>query len=490
MHQNEFLPAEIVSIGDEITSGAILDTNGQWISQQLGLLGIPIDRHTSVADNLSDMIHCFQDAAKRSSWVIVTGGLGPTADDLTRQAVCQAFGGELEFDQASWDHVENLFRRRNRIPTENNRIQAMFPAGSRIVPNPNGTAPGIHWTVPTGEENQHECDFWCFPGVPSELKSMWAETAFPQISQRLGSKRKVIKKFTVKTFGSGESEVEQKLGDLIQRGNDPIVGITASLSTISLRIQALGISEEQCDQKINRVVQRIENSLGNLVFGYQDQELEDVFLDTLAQSKNSVAIAEWGTGGYLSQLLSFSQQQKTHSNEPKRVFLGGVVIPDLQHLQSDVLKALQRQKEIQDDRFLSLADLKTSELDEETFSAGPSDENGKLFAPSLTDPNQQKSRWLDYSVLEQASLLSAAAKQIAIWKGSSVGIAAGPLFEDRQDAGNPKFLVSYWFKDHQTLGPFGVHFLNRVYFSGGPREIRVIRAAKQILNEIRLLISN
>ncbi|HVX60382.1 MAG TPA: competence/damage-inducible protein A, partial [Pirellulales bacterium] len=140
--------AEVISIGDELTSGQRLDTNSQWLSQRLGEIGIPVMYHTTVADDLEANVSVFRTAVGRADVVISTGGLGPTADDLTREALARLVGAELVLDEASLAHIQAMFSRRKRDMPERNRVQAMFPAGSRVIFNPHGTAPGIDLDVP------------------------------------------------------------------------------------------------------------------------------------------------------------------------------------------------------------------------------------------------------------------------------------------------------------------------------------------------------
>src|SRR4051812_6861020 len=142
------MPAEIIAIGDELTSGQRLDTNTQWLSQRLNELGVPVTFHTTVGDDLEANIAVFRTAVERADLVISTGGLGPTADDLTRDAIAAAAGVELVEDAAALAHIQSLFARRKREMPERNKLQAQFPRGSQVVPNPEGTAPGIDFTVP------------------------------------------------------------------------------------------------------------------------------------------------------------------------------------------------------------------------------------------------------------------------------------------------------------------------------------------------------
>ena len=294
------MQAEVISIGDELTSGQRLDTNSQWLSQRLGELGVRTVWHSTVADDLAANVAAFRQALERADIVISTGGLGPTADDLTRQALADASGQPLELHAASLAAIEGLFARRNRPMPERNKVQAYFPAGSQVIPNPNGTAPGIELAWPRqGRTASHA---FCLPGVPSELFVMWAETVAPAI-RRLAPAAGVVVHRRIKCFGAGESEVEQRLPDLIRRGRDPQVGITVSDATITLRITAAGPNSDACRAKIEPTAAIVYECLGPLVFGEEDDELQDVVLRKLAGLGKTLSVAEWGTTGLLGDWL-------------------------------------------------------------------------------------------------------------------------------------------------------------------------------------------
>src|SRR5947208_2724098 len=156
------MKAEIISIGSELTTGQNLDTNAQWLSQRLAEIGIPVGWHTTVADDLADNIAAFRIAAERAQLVVITGGLGPTQDDLTREALAKLAGAELVFHPESFEQIKQMFARRNRAMPERNRVQALFPMGAEPIPNSCGTAPGIWMT-------HGHCILTAMPGVPSEM---------------------------------------------------------------------------------------------------------------------------------------------------------------------------------------------------------------------------------------------------------------------------------------------------------------------------------
>lgn len=263
--------AEIIAIGDELTSGQRLDTNSQWLSRQLGDLGVQCIRHTTVGDDLPQTVDAFGAAAARADLVVCTGGLGPTLDDLTRQALAEAFDRPLELDATSLERIQQMFANRNRAMPARNRVQAMFPAGSLVLPNPHGSAPGIDLHIP-----DQSVRFFALPGVPAEMKQMWQESVTPRLESMLGDQRGALHYHIVRVFGIGESDVEVKLPHLIARERDPVVGITVSRATITLRIMSRAHSRAAFEEKIQPTLREIHAALGDLVFGTGDVELHDV----------------------------------------------------------------------------------------------------------------------------------------------------------------------------------------------------------------------
>jgi nicotinamide-nucleotide amidase len=294
--------AEVISIGDELTSGQRLDTNSQWLSQQLAELGVRVLYHTTVGDDLEANVGVFRQAFERVELVIATGGLGPTADDLTREALARAAGTDLVMEPEALEHIRSLFARRKREMPERNRVQAMFPRGSRMVPNPQGTAPGIDMDI--ARAGAPAARVFALPGVPAEMCEMWQQTVAPAIVALLGDRRRVIRTRTIRCFGIGESDLEAMLPDLIRRGRQPTVGITVSKATISLRIAAEGISEEQCQQQIDLTSSTIRQCLGQLVFGEGEDELAHAVMRLAAAGNLTLATAEGGSGGLMSEWLS------------------------------------------------------------------------------------------------------------------------------------------------------------------------------------------
>ncbi len=310
--------AEIISIGDELSSGQRLDTNSQWLSLRLTDLGVRVVYHTTVADDLDANVRVFQAAIARADIVVSTGGLGPTADDLTREAIAAAAGVALELDEPSLIHIRSLFARHNREMPERNRLQAMFPVGARPIPNANGTAPGIDQTV--ARPDGGTARVFALPGVPAEMFEMYASWVAPAVAA-LRPEPRVIQHRRIKCFGAGESQVEQMLPDLIRRGRQPSVGITVHAATITLRITAEGRTAEECQTSMLPTVHTIHECLGNLVFGEEDDELEDAVVRLLAERGLTLSTAEIGTAGTLAS--GSAVPLKTVQRDRRAAFMPG-----------------------------------------------------------------------------------------------------------------------------------------------------------------------
>jgi nicotinamide-nucleotide amidase len=302
-----FVRAEIISIGDEITSGVRLDTNSQWLSQRLGEIGIPVAFHSTAGDDLNDIVEVFQTASQRVQVIVTTGGLGPTADDLTRQAIAEMAGVPLVKQDSVLEHIKQMYVRRGRDMPPNNEIQAWFPEGSTIIANPEGTAPGIDFGAINRKQGAYR--ILALPGVPVEMKQMWEATVEAELRAMFGNGQ-IIHHHTIHCFGSGESQIETLLPDVIRRGRDPQVGITASAATISLRISTRGATVEDCDQKMRPTRDIIESCLGEMIYGHNGQELHDVVVGLLAQRGKTVAVLDAGLGGSVGQLIASVDSEK------------------------------------------------------------------------------------------------------------------------------------------------------------------------------------
>jgi nicotinamide-nucleotide amidase len=290
------MKTEILSIGSELTSGQNLDTNSQWLSRRLAEVGVAVGWHTTIADDLAANIEAVQIAVRRAKLVLLTGGLGPTQDDLTREVLAKVAGVELVLDPASLEAITAMFRRRGRDMPERNRVQAYSPAGAEVLPNDCGTAPGV-W-IPIGDAY-----VGAMPGVPTEMHAMFENQIVPRLAA-LGLSGGVLIQRKINAFGEGESAVEEKLLDLTRRGHVPEVGITVSDAVISLRILARAATPAEAQVQIAPIEATIRERLGSLVFGVEAEELQDAVAALLIAKRRTLAVAEGVTGGFLGELLT------------------------------------------------------------------------------------------------------------------------------------------------------------------------------------------
>ena len=292
--------AEILSIGSEITSGAQLDTNSQWLSRKLAEIGVETGWHSTIPDDAEVNFNSFTLAASRAGLVVISGGLGPTQDDLTREILARLAGVDLDFDEASWAAIQEMFHRRNRVCPDRNRVQAFVPKGAEALPNANGTAPGV-FLIHQGTI------FVALPGPPREMELMWANEVRPRLINanlgKLGFGGGFLSRRTIRTFGAGESAVEEKLLDLTKRGAEPEVGITASNAIISLSITARGADLAEAQSQIALVEAIIRERLGDLVFGADEETLAEAVAGLLGELKRTVSLVESVTCGKTASLL-------------------------------------------------------------------------------------------------------------------------------------------------------------------------------------------
>jgi nicotinamide-nucleotide amidase len=285
---------EILCVGTELLLGQILNTNSQFLSEELAKLGINCYYQTTVGDNKNRIIEAIRQALQRAQILIITGGLGPTADDLTTECVAATFGVELIFDQSVCDRLEAFFKQRGYPMPPTNRKQAYRPAGANILPNPTGTAPGIIWEI-DGKI------IMTFPGVPSELKAMWNETAAPFLLKQFGEQ--ALYSVDLKHYGIGESALAEKYSDLLDMAN-PSVAPYAGRGECKLRVTAQAKNIEQAKALALPVIEQIRNGSGKLCYGQDSDTLESVVGSLLRERKMKIAFAESCTGGLVSKRLT------------------------------------------------------------------------------------------------------------------------------------------------------------------------------------------
>ena len=310
--------AEVFALGSELTTGAKLDTNSRWLSAELAALGIDTRFHHTAADDAAAMLDELRAAAARSDVILLTGGLGATADDLTRPVLAELAGVPLELHEPSLRHVEELYRRSGRPMPPANRMQAMVPAGGEPIPNPRGTAPGVWLALPPGPAGgERGCAIAAMPGVPAEMKPMFRASVAPRLPH--GTNR--IRVARVNLFGAGETSVEERLGDLTARGRVPEVGITAHEATITLRVVARGPDDAAIEAQFAAAKRLIADRVPELIFGEEDDTLPGCVLRLLRDRGETLATAEVGTGGRLAEWL-------TAEDDPLAArFLGGFTAP-------------------------------------------------------------------------------------------------------------------------------------------------------------------
>ncbi len=311
----------IVSIGNELLNGRTLDTNAHWLSTQLLELGIPTEEVWVVGDDIDHIVSCFRQASEVGNIILVTGGLGPTDDDLTRQALAKFLGVELEFKQDLYDGLKAFFEGRKVAMASINAVQAYIPKGTKVIANPIGTAPGMHASF-------NGRDLFSVPGVPVEMKSMYQEYIYPVLaSQKSGP---VVLTERIHCYGAGESTIAQQLGNRMKRGQNPLLNCTVSGGDITLHVVATADDFQHAKSMIEQQKQEIVSILGPLVYSTEDETLPEVVGKLLRKRKMTLATAESCTGGLIGKLLTDAAGSSdyylggwiTYSNESKMRDLG------------------------------------------------------------------------------------------------------------------------------------------------------------------------
>jgi nicotinamide-nucleotide amidase len=307
------MSAEIICVGTELLLGDILNSNAQYLAQQLASLGIPHYYQTTVGDNLTRLQQVIELASQRASLLIFTGGLGPTPDDLTTEAIAAFFGVPLEERAEIVAAIAQKFAQRGITMTANNRKQALLPQGADVLPNPSGTAPGIIWQPRPG------LTILTFPGVPSEMKRMWQETAIPYLKSQ-GWGKEIIYSRMLRFRGIGESALAAKVGAFFDLTN-PTVAPYASLGEVRLRVSAKASSQAEALSLITPVAQEIQKIAGLDYLGADEDTLPGVVGQLLRQRVQTLSVAESCTGGQLGEIITTVAGSSDY-------FLGGVIAYD------------------------------------------------------------------------------------------------------------------------------------------------------------------
>ncbi|MCU0565872.1 MAG: competence/damage-inducible protein A [Oculatellaceae cyanobacterium Prado106] len=309
------MSAEIICIGTELLLGEILNANAQYLAQQLADLGIPHYYQSVVGDNIPRIHQVLTVACARSQLLIFTGGLGPTPDDLTTEAIAQFFQTPLEENAEVLADITEKFARRGRPMAPSNRKQALIPAGANVLPNPRGSAPGMIW------QPRPNVTILTFPGVPKEMHAMWQETAVPFLRSQ-GWGKTTIYSQVLRFWGIPESTLAEKVSPLLNLEN-PTVAPYAGNGEVRLRISAKAATESAALDLITPVAQQIRDIAGDNYFGQDDDTLASVTGNLLKAAQQTVSVAESCTGGGLGQLWTTVPGSSAY-------FWGGVISYDNQ----------------------------------------------------------------------------------------------------------------------------------------------------------------
>lgn len=288
--------AEIIAIGDELLYGQIMDTNSHWISQELDAVGVRVVRKTTVGDNRTDILAAFEEASKRANLILITGGLGPTQDDLTKPLLAEFFGCNIVEVPEAVAAVSSYFLRRGREMTPLNILQGHLPTCCTYVPNEVGTAPGMWF-------EQKGCYWMSMPGVPHEMKKLVKDFVLPKLSQVFDLP--VIYHKLIKTAGIGESW----LADLINEWENALpshirLAYLPSLGHVKLRLTAFGEDKKALAAEVDQQIQKILPTINNYVYGYNEETLETAVGKLLKNEGKTLALAESCSGGYISHLIT------------------------------------------------------------------------------------------------------------------------------------------------------------------------------------------
>jgi nicotinamide-nucleotide amidase len=317
------MQAEVITIGDEILIGQTVDTNSAWIAEQLNLIGVSIYQITSIADTREHILEALETASKRSDLVILTGGLGPTRDDITKVTLCEFFDTELEMNEEVLAKITDYFERRKKKMLDSNVQQAMLPRGAEVILNVRGTASGMWF-------EKDSTVFISMPGVPYEMKGLMRDELLNKISQHFD--RPAIYHKTILTLGIGESFLVEKVKDWENSLDEANVKIAylPSPGRVKVRLSAYGDRIEALEKRVEAKAEEFEKLAAEWIYGTNGDLLEEVVGDLLRESSSTLAVAESCTGGMVSHMITsvagssdyFKGSIVTYANEVKTGQLG------------------------------------------------------------------------------------------------------------------------------------------------------------------------
>jgi nicotinamide-nucleotide amidase len=319
---------EILTTGDEILTGAVVDTNSAHIAQalkEIGLLGV---RHSCVGDDMNHLVSTLQEIAIRADVAVVTGGLGPTTDDITAEAAAKSAGVELVLNRSALRSVEDYFRTRNRPASSSNKKQALLPFGAEAIYNPVGTAPGFTLRI-------EKCLFYFLPGVPFEMHRMLSDSVLPSIETLRGGRGELRRVKTISTFGLTESATGERMKGFSAEFPGIKLGFRAKFPEIQIKLYGSGKDSETIDKLMNKATESVLKKVGENVFSVDGMSMEGVVGRLLSEKKATLAVAESCTGGLISHMLTnipgsskyFLLSGITYSNDAKTKMLD--VSPDI-----------------------------------------------------------------------------------------------------------------------------------------------------------------
>ncbi len=289
--------AEIMATGEEIRSGALIDSNSAYIADKLEEVGVFVARHTCVGDDLDLLISAFKEIGSRADVAVVTGGLGPTSDDLSAQAAAAAAEVSLVLNQTARQSLENFFKERKRVLNPASQKQALLPEGAQCFANPIGTAPGF--SIKIGK-----CLFFFLPGVPGEMRRMLSDSVLPQLNQNLGATRNFYRVKTLSTFGLTESKAFERLAGLENTFPEISLGLRVKFPEIQVKLYANGPNKQQLNDNLESTARWVTDKMGNKVFSQQGDPMEKAVGQLLREKQATLALAESCTGGLIANMLT------------------------------------------------------------------------------------------------------------------------------------------------------------------------------------------
>ncbi len=315
--------AEIITVGTELLLGQIVDTNAVYLAQQLAELGISLYYKSTVGDNKERLTEIIKKALSRSDLIFITGGLGPTMDDITRESIASAVEERIVVDEEAAEQIRSYFKRRGRSMAESNIRQAEFPEGARAIPNGYGTAPGVLWQ----KDNKM---IIAMPGVPTEFKHIWSEKVIPILREQGLIGETIIRSRVLRLAGIGESSSEKLVLDILEKQDNPTIAPLAHWGEVHYRITARGNSEEEIERMLDETEAKLKERFGDYIYSRDEETLEQRVASLLIEKGKTIAVAESCSGGLISSRLTdipgsskyFNRGIVVYSNEAKIQILG------------------------------------------------------------------------------------------------------------------------------------------------------------------------